>query len=561
MDPRSLLLIVVFVAILAALTPPLGAYLADVVEGKRTLLSPIVGPLERLFYRAAGVDPAREMGALEYTLAMLGFSLVGVLFLYGLLRAQAVLPLNPSNAPGMSPALAWNTAVSFTTNTNWQSYSGETQASHLAQMAGFGWHNFVSAATGVALAMALVRGIARRETTGVGNFWADLVRVTLHVLLPIAFFSAIVLVATGVVQSFHASAAAHTLEGATQTISLGPIASQEAIKQLGTNGGGFFNANSAHPFENPTPFANLFSTLLILVIPSALTATFGRMVGDRKQGWALWAAMAIVFVGGFLVIAHYEHVGTLVSAPNYEGKEVRFGIPDTALFTTATTSASCGAVNAMHDSLTPMGGLVPMLLIQLGEIIFGGVGSGLYGMIVFALLAVFIAGLMVGRTPEYLGKKIEGREMKLAMLSILIAPLFILGLTAISVVIKPGTEALTNQGPHGFSEALYAYSSATGNNGSAFAGLNATNDFWLTTLGIAMLVGRFFMVIPILTIAGALARKKRLPVGAGTLPTASPLFVGLVVGVIVVVGALTFLPALALGPIVEHLEMVRGRTF
>ena len=561
MDPRSLLLIVVFLAILAALTPPLGKYLADVVEGKRTLLSPVLGPLERLFYRAAGVDPAREMGALEYTLSMLGFSLVGVLFLYGLLRGQAVLPLNPSNAPAMAPALAWNTAVSFLTNTNWQSYSGETQVSHLAQMFGLGWHNFVSGATGVALAIALVRGIARREASGVGNFWADLVRVTLYVLLPIALIAAVILLATGVTQTFHATAVAHTLEGATQTISVGPIASQEAIKQLGTNGGGFFNANSAHPFENPTPFSNLFSVLLILIIPSALTATFGRLVGDRKQGWALWAAMAIVFVGGYLVIAHYEQVGTLVSAPNFEGKEVRFGIPDTALFTTATTSASCGAVNAMHDSMTPIGGLVPMLLIQLGEIIFGGVGSGLYGMIVFALLAVFIAGLMVGRTPEYLGKKIEGREMKLAMLSILIAPLFILGLTAISVVIKPGTDAFANQGPHGFSEALYAYSSATGNNGSAFAGLNATNDFWLTTLGIAMLVGRFLMVIPVMAIAGALARKKRLPVGAGTLPTASPLFIGLLVGVILVVGALTFLPALALGPIVEHLEMLRGRTF
>jgi K+-transporting ATPase ATPase A chain len=561
MPARALLLLLVYLAILVALTPPLGAFIRKVVEGERTFLHPLLGPIERGLYRAARIDPRREMRWTEYATAMLLFSFVGMLVLYALQRVQGVLPLNPAGLGAVAPWLAFNTSASFVSNTNWQFYSGESTLSYLTQMVGLTWHNFTSAATGLVLAIALVRAIARKNVDTVGNFWADLTRVTLYVLLPLSVVGALFLVSQGVIQNLHPYTAVTTLDGAQQVIAQGPVASQEIIKMLGTNGGGFFNANSAHPFENPTPLTNFFETLAILAIPSALTYTFGKMVGDTRQGWALWGAMAIVFVAGFLVCAHYEYAGTAMMQPNLEGKELRFGVGESALWATATTAASNGSVNAMHDSFTPLGGLVPMLNLQLGEIIFGGVGSGLYGMILFALLAVFIAGLMVGRTPEYLGKKIEGREMKLAMLAILILPLFILGFTAIASVTRVGVAALGNAGPHGFSEILYAFSSAVGNNGSAFAGLSGANRFWLIAIGVAMLAGRFFMIVPIMAIAGSLARKNRVPPGAGTLATASPLFVGLLVGVILIVGALTFFPALALGPIVEHLEMLAGRTF
>jgi K+-transporting ATPase ATPase A chain len=558
---HAIVLLVVFLGVLAALTPALGRFIHKAIEGERTFLHPVLGPVERLIYRAGGIDPTREMRWTEYTVAMLLFSFVGVVFLYALQRLQGALPLNPQGFGAVAPWLAFNTTTSFVTNTNWQFYSGESTLSYLTQMMGLAWHNFTSAAVGGACAIALVRGLARKSSDTIGNFWADLTRLTLYVLLPLSVIAALVLISQGAIQNFRAYTEVTTVEGTKQLIAQGPVASQEAIKMLGVNGGGFFNANSAHPFENPTPFSNFFQILLILILPSALTYTFGRLVGDTKQGWALWGAMAILFAVGVFAIAHYEQAGTPLMSPNLEGKETRFGIGDTALFAAATTDASCGAVNAMHDSLTPLGGLVTMLNIQLGEIVFGGVGSGLYGMLLFALLAVFIAGLMVGRTPEYVGKKIEGREMKLAMLAILILPLSILGFTAVASVTHAGTSQVSNPGPHGFSEMLYAFSSATGNNGSAFGGLGGNNNFWLIAIGFAMLIGRFLMVVPILAVAGSLAKKHKVPPGAGTLPTGSALFVGLLVGVILIVGALTFFPALALGPIVEHLEMLAGKAY
>ena len=559
----------VLCVIVVALTRPLGGYLARVAAGERTLLTPILGPVERGLYRLSGIDPNAEQTWLSYAVAMLIFKAAGFLLLYAILRLQPVLPLNPTGQGPISADLAFNTAVSFLTNTNWQSYGGETTMSHLSQMLGLTVQNFISAAAGIAVAIAVIRGFARRTTRSIGNFWADLTRITLYVLLPICFVGAFVIIWQGVPQTFAGSVAATTLEGARQVISLGPVASQEAIKILGTNGGGFFNANSAHPFENPTALTNLLQIVAIFALGAALTNTFGRMVRDERQGWAVFAAMGVLFLAGAIVLGWSEaHANPAFAAfgvdptlGNMEGKEVRFGITQTALFATATTDASCGAVDAMHESFLPLGGLVPLANMMLGEIIFGGVGSGLYGFLLFAIVAVFVAGLMVGRTPEYLGKKIEAREVKLTMLAILVLPLAMLGLTAFAVVLPGPLSALSAAGPHGFTEALYAYVSGAANNGSAFAGLNANTPFWNTTLGIDMIVGRFFVMIPALAIAGALAAKKTVPASAGTFPTHGPLFVGLVVGVIVIVGGLTFFPSLALGPIVEHFAMNAGTLY
>ena len=548
---------------------PLGLYMARVFQGESVFLQPVLGPLERVFHRLSGVDPAREQGWLAYSLAMLVFSALGFVSLYAILRLQAFLPWNPQGFDGLAPDLAFNTAISFLTNTNWQSYSGETTMSHFSQMAGLAVHNFLSAATGVALAMAVTRAFARSNVTTLGNFWVDVTRATLYVFLPLAIVVAIAFVALGIPQTLVGSLDATTLEGAKQTISLGPIASQEAIKQLGTNGGGFLNANSAHPFENPNALSNLLSIWSMLVVASALTITFGKMVGSVRQGWALLAAMFVLLIAGVAIVYGSEAAGNPLltslgldpAGGNMEGKEIRFGQAMSALFVAVTTGLSCGAVNAMHDSLTPLGGLVPMFLIQLGEVLPGGVGSGLYGMIVFAILSVFIAGLMVGRTPEFLGKKIEAREMKLAMLAVLILPLAILGFTAVSAMLPLALAGIANNGPHGLSEILYAYSSAAGNNGSAFAGLNANTPWFNVTLAIAMVLGRFGYVVPVMAIAGSLAAKKRAPASAGTLPTDSPLFVCLLVGVILILGGLQFFPALALGPIVEHVLMLSGKSF
>ena len=548
---------------------PLGLYMARVFQGESVFLQPVLGPLERVFHRLSGVDPAREQGWLAYSLAMLVFSALGFVSLYAILRLQAFLPWNPQGFDGLAPDLAFNTAISFLTNTNWQSYSGETTMSHFSQMAGLAVHNFLSAATGVALAMAVTRAFARSNVTTLGNFWVDVTRATLYVFLPLAIVVAIAFVALGIPQTLIGSVDATTLEGAKQTISLGPIASQEAIKQLGTNGGGFLNANSAHPFENPNALSNLLSIWSMLVVASALTITFGKMVGSVRQGWALLAAMFVLLIAGVAIVYGSEAAGNPLltslgldpAGGNMEGKEIRFGQAMSALFVAVTTGLSCGAVNAMHDSLTPLGGLVPMFLIQLGEVLPGGVGSGLYGMIVFAILSVFIAGLMVGRTPEFLGKKIEAREMKLAMLAVLILPLAILGFTAVSAMLPLALAGIANNGPHGLSEILYAYSSAAGNNGSAFAGLNANTPWFNVTLAIAMVLGRFGYVVPVMAIAGSLAAKKRAPASAGTLPTDSPLFVCLLVGVILILGGLQFFPALALGPIVEHVLMLSGKSF
>ncbi len=548
---------------------PLGAYMAKVFGGGHTFVTPVLGPLERGFYRLAGVDPKREQGWLAYSLAMLAFSVVGFASLYAILRLQAFLPWNPQGFDGLSADLAFNTAISFVTNTNWQAYGGETTMSHFSQMAGLAVHNFLSAATGIALAVAVTRAFARTGSATLGNFWVDLTRATLYVLLPIAIIVALAFVALGVPQTLEGSVEATTLEGAKQVIALGPIASQEAIKQLGTNGGGFLNANSAHPFENPTAISNVLAIFSMLVVSTALPIAFGRMVGAQRQGYALLAAMAILLVAGVAIVYAAETSGNpLLTAlgldpamGNMEGKEVRFGQAMTALFVAVTTGLSCGAVNAMHASLTPLGGFVPLLLIQLGEVLPGGVGSGLYGMIVFAILAVFVAGLMVGRTPEFLGKKIEAREMKLAMLAVLILPLVILGFSSIAVMLPVALASLANAGPHGLTEILYAYSSAAGNNGSAFAGLNANTPWFNTTLGISMALGRFAYVVPVLAIAGSIAAKKRVPVSAGTFPTDTPLFVGLLIGVILILGGLQFFPALALGPIVEHVLMLAGQTF
>ncbi|MCA0303250.1 MAG: potassium-transporting ATPase subunit KdpA [Proteobacteria bacterium] len=556
--------IVLFGLVVTLLVRPLGGYMTRVFAGERTALSPVLGPLERGFYRLAGIDPRVDQPWGAYAVSMLVFSLAGFASLYALMRLQALLPLNPAGQAPVEESLAFNTALSFVTNTNWQSYVPEATMSLLVQMAGLAVHNFVSAATGIALAIALVRGFARRSSRGIGNFWADLVRCTLYILLPLSIAVGLFFAWQGVPQTLAAATEATTLEGAKQTIALGPVASQEAIKMLGTNGGGFFNANSAHPFENPTALTNFVQVVLIFSLGAALTNVFGRMVGDPRQGWAVFAVMAALFLAGVLVVYAAEAAGNpLVAASggNMEGKEVRFGIVASALFAVVTTAASCGAVNAMLDSFTPLGGLVPMFNIQLGEIIVGGVGAGLYGMLLFAILAVFIAGLMVGRTPEYLGKKIEAREVKMALLAILILPFSILGFAAVATVVEAGLAGPANAGPHGFSEILYAYTSATGNNGSAFAGLSANTLFYNTTLGLAMFVGRFLMIVPMLAIAGSLAAKKSVPASAGTFPTHGPLFVGLVIGVILIVGGLTFFPALALGPIVEHVAMHAGTLF
>jgi K+-transporting ATPase ATPase A chain len=544
--------IALFAAVVAALTKPIGVYLHRVFEGERRPLA----RLERFFFRLSGVDPACEQTWLEYTVALLVFSALGLLVTYAIQRAQHVLPLNPQKFPAVEPLLAFNTAASFTTNTNWQAYSGESTMSYATQMAGLAWHNFTSAAAGIGVALAVARGLTRRQPGGktIGNFWVDLIRATIYVLLPACFVLALILVAQGAIQNFSAYREIVTLDGAKQVLPMGPVASQEAIKMLGTNGGGFFNANSAHPFENPTPLTNFLQMLMIFAIPAGLTYTYGRMAHDQRQGWAIFGAMAFLFLAGVVVCYVAE-------AHNLEGKEVRFGIANSALFATVTTDASCGAVNAMHDSFTPLGGLVPLVNIQLGEVIFGGVGAGLYGMLVFVLLTVFIAGLMVGRTPEYLGKKIEAKEMKLAMLYVLIFPLIILTFSAWASVSARGTSSLNNAGPHGLSELLYAFSSAAGNNGSAFAGLNANTPFWNVTLGIAMLAGRFLMIVPILGIAGSMIGKKTVLPGPGTFPTNGGLFTGLLVGVVIIVGALTFFPALSLGPLVEHFLAAHGKVY
>ena len=567
--------IALYLLLVLAITKPLGAYMQRVFDGERTLLSPVLRPLEALIYRLCGVDENAEQRWTGYTAAMLLFNLAGMLVLYGFERLQGFLPLNPTGLGGVPPDLAFNTAVSFTTNTNWQSYVPETTMSYLTQMSGLAFHNFISAATGIAIAIALVRGLARRSAATLGSFWVDVVRSILYVLLPISIIFALVLVWQGVPQNFNDYTLVTTVEGATQTIAQGPVASQEIIKEAGTNGGGFFNANSAHPYENPNPLTNFIEMLAIFAISAGLTYTFGRMVGDTRQGWAVWAAMAILFIGGVAVALPAEQAGnpllakmgvdqqmsSLQAGGNFEGKETRFGMSASALFTVVTTDASCGAVNNMHDSLMPLAGMVPVLNMQLGEVVFGGVGSGLYGMLVFAILAVFIAGLMVGRTPEYLGKKIESYEMKMAMLSVLILGASILGFTALASVTDAGTSATANPGAHGFSEMLYAYTSATGNNGSAFAGISANTLFYNVTMSLAMLFGRFLMIVPILAIAGSMVRKQRVPPSLGTFPTHGPLWVGLLVGVVVIVGALTYFPSLALGPIVEHLLLQAGQSF
>jgi K+-transporting ATPase ATPase A chain len=567
--------IAVYCILLILLTKPLGAYMTSVFNGDRTLLSPVLRPLERGLYAVSGVDENQEQHWVTYAVAMLAFSFAGFIVLYALQRLQAVLPFNPRGLDPVSPDLAFNTSVSFVTNTNWQSYVPETTMSYLVQMAGLTVHNFVSAATGIALAIALIRGLSRRSANTIGNFWIDLTRCVLYVLLPICIAVGLVFVWQGMPQNLNAYTEVKTLEGAKQVIAQGQVASQEAIKMLGTNGGGFFNANSAHPFENPNAVTNLIQILLIFSVGAALTNVFGRMVGNQRQGWAIFAVMFVLFLGGVLTTYWAEAAGNpafasmnvdqtasaLQPGGNMEGKEVRFGIANSALFTTITTDASCGAVNNMHDSLLPIAGMVPLVNIMLGEIIFGGVGSGIYGMLLFVIVAMFVAGLMVGRTPEYLGKKLEAKEVKMAMLGILILPFSILGFTALAVMLPAGTGAMANAGPHGFSEVLYAYTSAAGNNGSAFAGLSANAPFLNTTLGLAMFIGRFLVIIPMLAIAGSLARKKIVPASAGTFPTDSGLFVGLVVGVILITGGLTFLPSLALGPVVEHLAMHAGTLY
>lgn len=542
---------------------PLGRHMARVFSGERTFLHPLLHPVERGFYRLAGVAPEREQGWLTYAFAMLAFSAAGFAALYLILRLQGLMPLNPGQLPGLPADLAFNTAVSFLTNTNWQSYAGETTMSPFSQMAGLAVQNFLSAATGIALAMAVTRAFARASSEALGNFWVDMSRATLYVLLPLAMVVALALVVLGVPQTLTGSVGAVTLEGAQQTIATGPMASQEAIKQLGTNGGGFFNANSAHPLENPSGLSNGLVIWAMLAISAALPITFGRMTGSERQGWAILSAMGLLLVVATAVVywaetsgnPHLTALGLDPLAGNMEGKELRFGQAMSALFIAVTTGLSCGAVNTMHDSLTPLGGLVPMLLMQLGEVLPGGVGSGLYGMVVFCVLSVFVAGLMVGRSPEFLGKKIEAREIRLAVLAVLILPLVILGFTSASAMLPSALASLNNAGPHGLSEMLYAYSSAAGNNGSAFAGLNANTPWYNTTLGIAMMMGRFAYVLPVLAMAGALASKPRIAASAGTFPTTSPLFVGLLVGVILILGGLQFFPALALGPIVEHVLM------
>ncbi|MFO0898228.1 MAG: potassium-transporting ATPase subunit KdpA [Pirellulales bacterium] len=576
MTVNGWLQISLFCLVILAITRPVGAYLFRVFEGTPPGAK-LLGPLERLCYGLCGVDPRREHSWYGYAVALLLFSALGVLVTYALQRVQHLLPLNPQGLPAVGPELAFNTAVSFTTNTNWQSYAGESTMSYLTQMAALAWHNFTSAAAGIGVALAIARGLTRKRPEGpatVGNFWVDVIRAVLYVLLPASLVIGLVLAGLGVIQTLAPYLELTTLEGAKQTLALGPVASQEVIKELGTNGGGFFNVNSAHPFESPSPLTNFLEMALIFAIPAGLTYTYGRMAGNQREGWAIFAAMAALFLVGVGVaywaeshpnpaLAGIELNGLKIdqSTGNLEGKETRFGVANSALFATVTTGASCGAVNSMHDSFTPLGGLVPLVNILLGEVIFGGVGAGLYGMLVFVILAVFIAGLMVGRTPEYLGKKIEAREMKLVMLYVLIFPLCILVLAAWSSVASYGVSSLNNAGPHGLTEILYAYTSGAGNNGSAFAGLNANTPWWNVTLALAMLAGRFLMIVPVLALAGSMVGKKTVPPGPGTFPTGSALFTALLVGVIVIVGALTFFPALALGPIVEHFLAQAGRLY
>jgi K+-transporting ATPase ATPase A chain len=590
MSANGWLQIAVFCALVCLLAKPMGLYMVRVFARERTWLDPLLRPLEKLLYTLTGVREDEEMRWTEYAVAMLLFSAASLLLTYVIERAQALLPFNPQHLPGVSQALAWNTAVSFTTNTNWQSYVPESTMSYLTQMLGLATHNFWSAAVGIALAIAFVRGIARRESKTLGNFWVDTTRAILWILLPISLVYALALTSQGVVQNFKPYDTVKLMEPqsvsttgtdgkvtkqivTTQTIAQGPVASQEAIKMLGTNGGGFFNSNSAHPFENPTPLSNLLQMLSIFLIPAGLTVTLGRMVGSPKHGWAVFAAMSVLFLGG--VIAAYtaesqanplfhgvdQRASAAQTGGNMEGKEVRFGVANSALFATVTTDASCGAVNSMHDSFTPLGGMVPMVNIMLGEVVFGGVGAGLYGMLIFVVLAVFIAGLMVGRTPEYLGKKIEAADVQLSMLYLLIFPVIILGLSAVAILLPQGLAARANMGPHGLSEILYAYTSAAGNNGSGFAGVSVNTPWYNVTLGIAMFAGRFLMIIPMLAVAGNLAGKKIAPPSQGTFPVTTPLFTTLLVSVILIVGALTFFPVLSLGPVLEHLLMHAGHTF
>jgi potassium-transporting ATPase potassium-binding subunit len=567
MTPNGWIQIALYCAVVLALVKPLGSYMTRVFTGERTLLSPVLGPVERGLYRVSGIDARQEQHWLAYTGAVILFHVLGFAVLYAILRLQALLPLNPADQTAVAPDLAFNTSTSFITNTNWQSYGGETTLSYLSQMLGLTHQNFLSAATGIAVAVALIRGFARASSGTIGSFWVDVTRATLYVLLPICIPYTLFLVWQGMPQTLGAYADATTLEGAKQTIALGPVASQVAIKMLGTNGGGFFNANAAHPFENPTALSNFVQMVSIFVIGAALTNVFGRMVGDERQGWAILGAMGLLFLAGVAVTYWAEANGSSVlnglglTGGNMEGKEIRFGIAASVLFAVITTAASCGAVNAMHDSFTALGGLIPLLNMQLGEIIIGGVGAGLYGMLIFVIVAIFVAGLMVGRTPEYLGKKIEAKEVKMAMLGILCLPLMMLGFTALATVLPAGLAGPANAGPHGFSEILYAYTSAAANNGSAFGGLTANTLFYNSTLAIGMLVGRFFVKIPVLAIAGSLAAKKTVPASAGTFPTHGGLFVGLLVGVILIIGGLTFFPSLALGPVVEHLAGAAGQTF
>jgi potassium-transporting ATPase potassium-binding subunit len=553
--------IALYFMVLTALVVPLGRFMARVFEGEGTFLSPVLRPVESALYRLGGVDATREQDWVTYTVAMLLFNAAGFLIVYGLQRLQAVLPLNPADQSAVPSDLAFNTAVSFTSNTNWQNYRGESTLSYLTQMVALTTQNFVSAATGIALAIALVRGFARASAKTVGNFWIDLTRCTLYILLPLSIVAALILIWQGVPQNIGPYVDATTLEGAKQTLSQGPAASQIAIKQLGTNGGGFWNANSSVPYENPTPITNFLELIYILLISAALTHTFGRMVRDERQGWAIYAAMSVIFLGALLVCYWAEAAGNTnfaalgLDPANMEGKEVRFGLANSSLWAVATTSASNGSVNSMHDSYTPLGGMMPLVMIQLGEIVYGGVGSGLYGILLYVILAVFIAGLMVGRTPEYLGKKLEAKEVKMAMLAILMLPLFMLGFTAAAAVIPSAVASTNNAGPHGFSEILYAYTSQTGNNGSAFAGLTGNTVWYNVTGGIAMLFGRYFIIIPTMAIVGSLVAKKIVPPSSGTFPTNGSLFVGLLVGVILITGGLIYFPALSLGPIVEQLAM------
>jgi len=567
--------IALFGVIVILITRPLGGYMTRVFNGERTFLSPLLRPVERAVYWCCGVDEKEEQHWLTYAVSMLFFSVVGFLTLYGLQRLQWYLPFNPQGQAGVEPSSALNTSVSFVTNTNWQSYVPETTMGYLVQMAGLTVHNFVSAATGIALALALIRGFSRREAKAIGNFWVDLTRTTLYVLLPLSAVIALFYVWQGMPQNLGPYIDATTLQGAKQTIAQGPVASQEAIKILGTNGGGFLNANSAHPYENPTPLTNLVQLISIFSIGAALTNVLGRLVHDERQGWAIFAAMGILFLAGASTAYWSESHGNPALAAfnvdgaasaeqaggNMEGKEVRFGPALSALYATVTTDTSCGAVNSMHDSFLPAGGMVPLVDIQLGEVIFGGVGSGLYGMLAFAIVAMFVAGLMVGRTPEYLGKKLEAKEVKMTILALLSLPLSILGWTALATVVPPGLAGIANSGPHGFSEILYAYTSGTGNNGSAFAGISANTLFYNTTIAGAMLIGRFIFVIPLLAVAGSLAQKKLLAPSAGTFPTNRPLFVGLLVGVVLIIGGLTYFPAISLGPAVEQVAMNQGKLY